>query len=319
MLTNFTMQIGSLGHLIPYPLHVHNLVLSQMAPEGNTYMQKMYDVHTNPAALWFYGESVIVETGDGMMQNPNNVTTDIIVSGEIAMMRIETFMNNPTLDDAVILPFLQEIEDYDHLIIDIRGNPGGISTIFYGLVMSRLISAPVDIATNQFVAGTDIALAWVNAFAQQFDDDIIDGEASIKTAADFVRDNNLTQFNTDNLDILEYVFTSSFSLPRAEDAVDFNGEIWLLVDGRSASASTEVTLAALSTGFATVVGENTHPVLSVLHIVEALPNTGIIWRVDMGFMVDSYGRPYEVYGISPQVPNHPGMNALETVLALIGN
>jgi len=317
-MTTLTMPFEGLGHMMVYPLMGHNLVLGAiLAAEDNEYLRKMYAVHTHPSALWFYGEHTIIEQGDGMTQNPYNVTTEILVPNEIAYMRIETFMNNPLIDDAIILAFLQEVEDYEHLIIDIRGNPGGIANHFFASVMARLVNEPVDVAEHQFLPGTDLAMGWVDAFMEQFYG--VEGlESSITPAAEFISDNAFTHFNEDNLEILEYVLSYSFVLAPLEDAVNFNGEIWLLVDGNSASASTGVTLAVLSTGFATVVGENTHHVMNVLHAVKAMPNTGMIFRVDIGFVVDSYGRNVEVGGIPPQVPNHPNMDALETVLALIG-
>jgi len=53
------------------------------------------------------------------------------------------------------------------------------------------------------------------------------------------------------------------------------------------------------------------------HIYIALPNTGIIWRIDIGYRTDAMGCSLEVYGIAPQVQNFEGMDALETVLELI--
>jgi len=47
-----------------------------------------------------------------------------------------------------------------------------------------------------------------------------------------------------------------------------------------------------------------------------LYNTGIIIRFDPAFVTDFRGRPLE-YGIEPHYFNRPGMDALETVLAMI--
>jgi len=47
-----------------------------------------------------------------------------------------------------------------------------------------------------------------------------------------------------------------------------------------------------------------------------MPNTGIIFYFDIFYVTDSRGRPLEA-GTIPHFFNRPGMDALETVLALI--
>jgi len=89
------------------------------------------------------------------------------------------------------------------------------------------------------------------------------------------------------------------------------------VDGQSASASVLATGMSLSSGFATVVGENTTGVKGVPMIYTPLPNTGILWRTDVAHVVDASGRSLEIYGLAPDIHNFDGMDALETVLALI--
>jgi hypothetical protein len=75
---------------------------------------------------------------------------------------------------------------------------------------------------------------------------------------------------------------------------------------------------AIGTGFATVVGEPTAGVTGVMHTFAALPTTGILFRIDMSYTVDSRGISIEEHGVVPQIANAPGMDALETVLAIIG-
>ena len=47
-----------------------------------------------------------------------------------------------------------------------------------------------------------------------------------------------------------------------------------------------------------------------------MPNTGVIFYFDMFYITDARGRPIEA-GTDPHFFNRPGMDALETVLALI--
>jgi len=39
--------------------------------------------------------------------------------------------------------------------------------------------------------------------------------------------------------------------------------------------------------------------------------------VDIGSFTDDYGRSIEEHGVAPDIRNFPGMDALETVLAII--
>ena len=322
---NFTKPIMSTGHMFALPAELYALVMniigSAEGTEGSFLTQKMLETYKHPKAVWFYGENILAEV-EGFQQNPDNIWTEIITRDEIALMGIKSFMNNPELDDAVIMPFLKEIEGYSHLIIDIRGNGGGNAGLYNELVLSRLISEPFSITLTEFFAGGEMAREWADVYVKDAAAtgalcgmDLV--EAKIVPAADFVKQNNMTQFNQDNLEILQNVSIIEYLMRPAKDHINFKGNIWILIDAGSASASTSVAYDAKTTGYATVVGENTSNIMGVMQPVTVLPNTGILWRVDIGFMTDKEGRSLEVYGIAPDVPNRPGMDALETVLALI--
>jgi len=42
-----------------------------------------------------------------------------------------------------------------------------------------------------------------------------------------------------------------------------------------------------------------------------------MFRFDIGYFTDSYGRSLEEFGITPNYLNRPSMDALQTVLAMI--
>jgi len=126
------------------------------------------------------------------------------------------------------------------------------------------------------------------------------------------------QFNQEDLALLDYVIVWQVGVAPAENNTPFGGEIWLLVDGRSASASDNAATFSIATGFATVVGEPTAGITGVIYNYAALPNTGILFRIDLGYTVDQYGRSLEEFGVIPQIPNLLGWDALETVLTRIG-
>ncbi|MCL2388586.1 MAG: S41 family peptidase, partial [Defluviitaleaceae bacterium] len=294
----------------------------------NPMLQLFVDTFMNPSVIWFYGEyeADLIEQYHPFPQIPDNIVTRSIVEGEIAYLRIDSFLADPEYDDLKILPFLQSIQDYDHLIIDIQGNLGGIGDYFNALVLRRLISAPVEVGGFEFFSSGDVASRWMHAYVDT-SQLILEAQSpfhwnelmyiTITPIDEFIAQRDMPYFNPDDLERLAYAVSTRSTIWPSFDRVGFDGKIWLLIDENSASASALAAATALYTGFATVVGENTSGVMGSTHAYASLPNTGLLWRMDIGYVTDLYGRSLEVYGISPQIKNRPNMTALETVLAII--
>jgi len=285
-----------------------------------------HGAYVDPRAIWFYGEYEFDLDGDdgGFPEIPGNIATEILVPDEVAYLRINSFMGCHMFDSLTIFPFLQEVQDFDHLILDIRGNTGGDSSYFWTAIFMPLAREAGFISNYQFFAGGEGAVNLMDAFLQLFlslglDEEIL--YTAIYPISDVVSERGLAHFHPDDYERLSYVFVArEFFDPNwlpDEMRIPFEGEIWLLVDEMSMSASVAAAQLAISSSFATVVGDNTSGVTGPFHTYIVLPNTGIIWRVDIGSFTDDYGRSIEVYGVTPQIRNFPGMDALETVLAVI--
>ena len=101
-----------------------------------------------------------------------------------------------------------------------------------------------------------------------------------------------------------------------------NAKIWVLIDEYTASAGEHYVAIMKYSNFATVVGQPTMGIPGRLVDIGArayisLPNSGIGVQYDFAYMTDVYGNAWEGYGIAPHYFNRPGMDALETVLAMI--
>ncbi|MCL2873859.1 MAG: S41 family peptidase [Defluviitaleaceae bacterium] len=324
----FSLPVDVIGHMSPVPPFLYRDMLAANlrlylelggSPDSNFENWLILQTLSHPMALWFYGDDEIDFETEGLgYYNPYNIRTDIIVPGEIAMISIDSFINNAELDDSVIYPFLNKIQDFDHLIIDIRGNSGGYESNFNNPILRRLISEPIEVSGHEFFGSGDLVTEWVDYFLTWG----ILGTGTITDiyvmpAIEFVEYHDMAYINEHDLEMLEYVVIWFSMFEPADDQIDFDGKIWLLVDDGSASVSAAITLIALETGFATVVGENTSGIMGALTSFVVLPNTGIIFRIDVGYITDMYGRSFEEYGIAPNVRNLPGMDALQTVLTLI--
>ena len=332
---SFDPPFQGIGHLGVRDITMYQLILaitqrgyhSAYATDySRTQIRTAFGAYVDPRAIWFYGEYEFEMDidGGGWPEVPGNIVTEVLVPGEVAYLQIRSFLACHTYDSLTIRPFIQEVQEFDHLIIDIRGNLGGAMDHFAQSIFIPLATGATAISSYQFFAGGAGAVSLMDAYLQLFlslglDEDVF--YAGIHPISDVVRDRELVYFNAYDYERLSYVLiTREFFDPDdipAEMRVPFEGKIWLLVDENSVSASVGAAMLSISSGFATVVGTNTSGVTASYHMYIALPNTGIIWRVDIGSFTDDYGRSIEEHGVTPQIMNLPGMDALETVLAII--
>ncbi|MCL1863339.1 MAG: S41 family peptidase [Defluviitaleaceae bacterium] len=340
LLHMFTAPFEGIGHLAPREMTMYRMMLTSLLrayahQEQHTsadieLIRSIKDVYTHPQAIWFYGEYEvdIYEESGAFPIIPGNVVTEIIEDGKIAYMRIQSFLSDLDYDDAIIFPFLHEIKDFENLVIDIRGNTGGSVMYFNALILMRILRENKIVQSHQFFTGGEEAKKVMQRYhdmLESFGEDSFWMEFSrleIMQTADFVYEmGGMPYFNQDDKARLVYVLVIEetlfpYRLPQFA-RVDFGGKLWLLVDEMSMSASVNAALAVMATGMGTVVGENTSGVTGPEATYIMLPNTGIIWRLDIGHLTDNYGRSLEEFGVTPHIHNYEGMDALETVLYII--
>jgi len=290
-----------------------------MADAVIRFWQQHVEIYNKPSVLWFYdvdpAEFVLDETAITSMgeYDEYNIYTSILDEDNIAYLRIASFMGNMEFDNETLLPFFDEIQNFEHLIIDIRGNGGGFAGYFPLLIVEQLISEPLNFTDYEFFISSErTAEYYVNPHGMT--GGILQ---EVLPIADFMAERDLPYFNQDDLSLLDYVIIRNVFMYPSENSVGFNGEIWLLVDEYSASASELAAILSIATGFATVVGEPTAGVTGVLYTFAALPNTGLLIRIDLGYTIDNYGLSIEEFGVIPQILNVPGLDALQTVLSII--
>jgi len=325
-------EFAGVGHFWPMPhdWYTGHLVeyMKIMAVEENAkyrHITENYEVFSNPAALWFYdvdmNELDLEDNLLGMYENdPNNIRTWVDPQGEVAWIRIKHAFNYLDFDRDKLFSFYEEIQEYPHLIIDIRGHRGGYTSHFHELIMRPLLTAPVHVQMHTFyMDGEHVQKSFehIAEIQKSLLAEMISATLDYYDAAEYISSNNMTEFNPQDMEKLAYVDVSSAEIIPLENGFPFYGKIWVLTDHNTASAGEAAVLMTMSSGFATVVGTPTAGIMPSATSFVLLPNTGIIVRMDISYFTDALGRSLEEFGIIPDIPNRTGMDAEQTVLALI--
>jgi len=205
-------------------------------------------------------------TGYTMMQMQETFYSDsLLVNDKIAIMRIKSFFYDNLANDSIkIISFLEKIQNYNYLIIDIQDNDGGSSNYWKNYIVGKIIDSPVTFPRNQVakdgslnkhffpeIEQWDIATKQ-NTFFPNMPSEILDGTYYLHSFTDTIKPNN---------------------------PVHFKGKIFVLVNNMVVSASEDFAYFCKASKWATVAGIQTmgdgncsEPTIFML------PNSGIIFR-----------------------------------------
>ncbi|MCL2350546.1 MAG: S41 family peptidase [Defluviitaleaceae bacterium] len=311
---DFFQPMGNIGHLFAlnqagYLGRLHGYVISMQHARGSAnrlFYDHFMQIFTNRRVMTFYYSALANEI-EGASASTPLLEVDILEEGHVAYIKINHMPARLHVSLAArenryvtMLNFwYRYIEDFDHLIVDLRGNPGGSTYAITRLIISPLINESLQmtrylyynlgehsIAASELgiLRGTRSPSSDINAYP--FDRRVFDGYVA-----------NPQQGGRQN---------------------SFSGRVWILIDEITASAAEAVAIFSAYTNFATLVGENTSGVGFGPAAYFNLPNTGIIIRFDYGILTDRHGNVLAAgHGVAPHYYNREGMDALETVLAMI--
>ncbi|MGL5244841.1 MAG: S41 family peptidase, partial [Sarcina sp.] len=198
--------------------------------------------------LGSYEKPVIPSNEDKKNDVPNVITKDII-SNSIGYIAIKDFINSYNMqeDIDVIDEYLENIKNYDALVIDLRGNKGTENIYWRNYLMPKLINSAVESPTYSFFRDGKLTK------------NILKSHTGNLVNVPRIRDLNYSDFP--NLprsifnDFHYYLKEDNKMEPRK--SIKFHGRIYLLVDKEVANAAENFSIFAKSTGFATIIGETT--------------------------------------------------------------
>ena len=278
---------------------------------------------SHPHVREFYGRRMNITRGlMAYGSNLQGASRGIsIEEGRIAYMSIGSFFNWHSYSLERYLEFYESIQGYEHLIIDISNNRGGHVQYFFNAVIQPNISETLHSNAFMFFSIGNYNLEHTafrvrrnylgryNAF---------EGRISV---AELLASYDLPDINMADMERMEYVYRLSavitpMRLSRFNYQPAFDGKIWLLTGPGAVSGGEYAARISKNSGFATLVGERTGGQLGNTRIFVGLPNTGILFQMDLFYPTDRHGRPFDA-GTYPHHFTRPGLTALETTLQLI--
>ena len=276
-----------------------------------------------------------MEPPQGEPDRPPVVRSEIIEEGRIAYLNIR--FGVPTISPFrnELISFYEQIQGYDHLIIDIRENSGGIldfarMLVMYPLWYDRDNMPDMPLFSLHVGSERGYELAQLHFTERGHTSQFVPQSDNLLTIEQLLETYSLPYLNQDDLQNLSHGMRFNTSLANIDQTsltrenlhnlehVPFSGQIWLLTGEINASSAAMFARQAKEMGFATLVGQPVSGTYTSTWLsFFALPNSGIVLQWDIDYLVDEHGRALNEFPTRPHFYNRPGMGALETTLALI--
>ena len=182
--------------------------------------------------------------GDTILYDEDNLETKVLIENEVAYMKVKAMAGFEVQENDYdkIKKFLNDVEDYEKLIIDIRGNKGGEDD-YWERIVALLTDKPLEMNYYSFFKG-----------GHRFDRDPykVDGARTILELDEAL----LKEFPEEVEAGYDFYKLNKIEIIPS-DEINFKGKIYLLVDGDVNSQGENFASFAKDTNFATLVGETT--------------------------------------------------------------
>ncbi len=221
-----------------------------------------------------------------------------------AYVRIGDFEDHLADDDhEVLMEFYKKIENYELLIVDVRGNQGGCYEPWMRNVIAPL--ARKKLGSKMYLAFR--SGRYVDMFRKVAEIGPVVSKEQFKSLPPEVLSDDYT--------IYDYTQTVE---PTHE--IDFKGKIILLVDSITFSATDAFALFCKETGFAKLYGNATGgDGISDSPIYYILPNSKLLVRFTPGMGIDHTGHANEEVRVQPDVYHESPFGDLEELVTFVMN
>lgn len=229
---------------------------------------------------------------------PGTITMEKAVEGQLAYVRIPQFTEAHIAEDAaVIRSFLESLQDYPHLVFDLRGNNEGVNMYWIKNIVSPLIS--LDHMLTGRIALRDQSF-------QAFMDDSLKNKNNYIKFGDFFPINELpSELSVPTVIKESFEGYRRFDLTVIPDSpIAYEGTIYILQDKDTYGAADTLAQFAKSTGFATVIGTTSRGFGMTAELEPALlslPNSGLVLRMPFTVGLDYNGAITTQLGTTPDI------------------
>lgn len=216
------------------------------------------------------------------------LNTEILIDGKLAYMKIDAMSKYRIEEDyPEIQKFLKEVEDYDKLIIDIRGNSGGSDEYWKKIV--------------ELLANKAYSAEYYSFFKQKSRTAQDSFKVTDITTISELDEKVLEQFPPEVKTDFNYYKVNKIEINPNND-VNFKGKVYLLVDGEVFGSAEKFAAFAKDTGFATLVGETTGGGMSFEEIpITNIPYGGFIISYSREMVLNSDGTINMETGTTPDI------------------
>lgn len=238
---------------------------------------------------------------------PANVETKILEQGKTAYVFIDAFdFEQMEADRKILLPFYEEVGDYENLIIDITNNLGGSMRYFDELVTAPLTKKTLTVPGYQLFKDGENNETFLR---------IKEGAASelYQPVSELPA---MPELNREDAADCDWFWREDYVVEPAGDG--FDGKIWLLVSENNYSSAEYAAMFSKESGFATLVGRTTSgDGIGTEPVYLILPNSGLVVQYSPMYGVTADGVGSEACGTVPDIVSPEGESALETCLRQI--
>lgn len=226
---------------------------------------------------------------DNYRRNIRSFRTGIVVPGEVAYLRVFGMSDlRVEADGKLIREFLEEIKDYNQLLIDVRDNGGGIDEYWMQNLVAPLIKEELSVDNYFFVRGEYSKRFYDSRGIELFPVTELDSEL-------------LASFPEGIEEGFQYYGIHTVSI-ESKNPVDFKGDIYLLTNRGSHGSTERFANFVRGANLATIVGDFTACNAPIFEpILFSLPNSGMVIRYRGELVINSDGNISSHVGIVPDV------------------
>lgn len=253
--------------------------------------------------------------------NPSQIhpnTYGVELTEDIGYIRVFGFEDGEftNKDFQTIKEFMKKAKGkYKKLIIDIRENVGGNPQAWMDSIIAPLIKKPLVYQENVAIRRKMFAFGF-----KFFLYKLLGSKVPYNFTSPAYHCKKVEELSSwpgfDSKSWRFFRFTREIA---PQKSLPFKGQIFLLTTTHNYSASEIFVNTVKKTGFATIVGTRTGGGAAALMTVPyfALPESGIIFRMDVDYVFNPDGKPNEVYCTEPDIylnPEFPPKNLGKDVL-----